>query len=292
MAHPRISRSAPLSGLNKAQMAAYNAVANQKYRTPFPYFSKVKLRAVRTGAGPFVYTVAQGTEVRAFSYGIGDSMQIAGFTAFDGVATAADTNLSKRDETISGEVVEIHGIAAQPMPAALDVKATGDPVERRILGHELLSSVCEAVSWHLSLNGGQNSFKLGVLPMIPGAGGISGAADAPITEQQVQGGGNTKPFATNGNPLRSNYFSLPEQLTWNRSGDRDSQLNIIGRVERNIILNSGGNPDAPLDDVAASNSIAGDDANAIAVVVYPEVLCIEILFHLKASVLGKRSRAQ
>ncbi|OGS00194.1 MAG: hypothetical protein A2V88_08270 [Elusimicrobia bacterium RBG_16_66_12] len=272
--------------LTAGQQQAANAIENQVYVTPFPYYSKVKFRAVRAGApgGPYNWNIAAGVQPRAFSYGIGGSMLSAGFTPFDGLATIADTNITDPATTISGEVIHIQGIAIQPLAAALDVETLAALPIVRPIDNQLLAAISEAVSVELVLNGGANRFKLGIPPMVPGAGGLSGGAQAVSGRPALAGGVIGEPYPTNGWAVRNNFFRMPEGLTWNRQGMQDSQLEFALTVQRPIQIFSGGSPEVNLGAVVAGAGVQAYD--------YPTTLVAEFMVHLAAVVSGPRSRVQ
>jgi hypothetical protein len=273
-------------GLTPIQQAQVSTFENQEYITPYPYYSKVKLRATRTGGagGPYTWLIAAGTIARAFSYGIGEAMTPAGFLAADGNATIADTNLTRRATTTSAEVVQIRGIAIQPLPAALDADGLSAAAPTvRPLDQQFLAALGESVSVELALNGDQNRFKLGLLSMIPGAGGLDGGAPAMSGRPALAGGVQSELYPKNGWAVRNNFFRLPEGLTWNKQGEADSQLELIFTVQRAVQIFSGGSPETPLGAVVAGAGVQAYD--------YPTNLVAEFLVHLASATTSPRSRA-
>jgi hypothetical protein len=278
MLNPTVAEQKFLA-LSPSQRAALQAIVNQKRVTSYPYFSKVRFHADQSGAGPFTYVIAQGTEVRAFSYAFDTGNAVtAGFPAAM-VATQAETNLTQAGETISGENVQIKGIACQLVHGLID-----DDVDNQLFtDSRLVAQLNECVSAELSLNGGQNAFQLGILPMIPGAGGMIGAGIDTLGQQPIDGGRPIFHFAQNGWPVASNAAWLPEGLVWRASGRQDGLLNIRLTVRREITLFSGGLIDITVDDEAAAAGIRG--------YTYPAEVGAEYMFFLKGVVIGPRTRS-
>lgn len=214
--------------------ASASMVPNQPggFMTSFPYHSTVLFRsqAVLVGGVP-TYPFPLGVERKAFGYASGQEWTTAGAdTAIDGRATDAETNLTKPNETISGESLEISGIAVQVLPAVTD--GTRFPSPRA------LAMIATNVALELSVNGGSNSYKLGTVGMIPGAGGLLGSG-----EDLLNIGPQSFNFFQNGWQVRSNFYRLPEGLIWRPSGEADSQLQVIFRTTRAFQLYYGGDFD-------------------------------------------------
>lgn len=274
--------------LTPKEVAQLKAIRGMRRRTSFPYYSKVKFSAERIAAQTgYVWALPKGEEVRAFSYGRGKGMESAGFLQSDGVATFADTNLTVGNQTTSGQNVLIHGIACQVLDAGLHKRTDDQSPIVRMIDKRFLAAIAEAVSWTFSLNGDENQFRLGTLPMIPGAGGLSGGAED-ITGRNVQAGQKSLPFAQNGWPTRGNYFQMPEGFIWKKQSSVDSQLNIRGMVERPIILQSGGSPENATDDTPYDNDPAAV-ATAEGLYNYPETLVCELMFFLIGEVVALRT---
>lgn len=227
----------PFIPRNQLPAAARRQMEAQAYEIPFPYFSTVKLVA-RTNAAGNAYELARGTVVTAFSYGRGQSKDPAGFTAEDGVATEADTNLTNAGQTISGEQVNIRGMACQVLPRSLDVAPAGSPpAVIAPADANFLGALCESLSVELSLNGGRETFQLGTLGMVPGAGGIYGGGQpSSVPPGLAQNQPISELFPSNGMPMANNNFRVPNGITWKNQGQRDSQLSIIFRNTRAISI--------------------------------------------------------
>jgi hypothetical protein len=226
--------------------AAAGALLGQKRVTPYNYYSTIKFFALRVGGdpGPYTYDLAAGVEARAFAYEVNQPKQAGGYTAGDGNATIADTNLTTRSQTIGGQNVLVNGIAIQPLPAGMHLN-DGDAVPHRLrlLDYTFLAALMNNVSVELSLNADENTFRMGTMGMIPGAGGLTGGAPDLVGIRGLAGDQESLPYPTNGWPVRSNAFKFAEGLTWRNQSNADSQLNIIFRNTRLIRVFSGGDVD-------------------------------------------------
>lgn len=207
---------------------AQQAIAGQKVVLPLPYWSTIRLQAVRSGAGPFTYTI-DTSDRRAFQYGVGADCSVAGFAAGT-IATGAETNLLKAGESISNADVWIYGLSVELCP-------NSEP---------LLASQVWRDSWlELSLNG-QDSVRLGTLNMFPGAGGLFGTGPSRLLQPaDNQPGGNdggigpALGFLSNGNPMAGNFYRFPQPFVWRAVGQgRDSNLAVVWKSARNIAFNS------------------------------------------------------
>lgn len=273
-------KSKPL--LTPGQEQARRALESQEYITPFPYHSTVKFYAEAVGdaGGPYTYTITGGTRARAFSYGQGQQMQSAGFVPLDGVATPAETNLQDAHKTVSGENVLIHGIALQPCASYITQGASDQDVAEYMPEFRLLAHLSRHASVGLSVNGARQFHELGVIPMLPGAGGVDGFGVDNLGVQSLDGVRKDLSLATNGWPTRSNFFRCPEGILWRASGQVDSMLNIIFEVQRDIILHSG-EPWNPAADEAAEAGVRGYD--------FPPKVGLELKVFLVCRVVSLRS---
>lgn len=189
----------------------------------YPYFSRVRFQFVNTVNSTLnTWTLAAGSEVKAFNYAQGQSLSGAGFGG-SLVATPLETNLIKQSETVAGEAVEIYGISFM-----LDSDADA----------ELTRQVFANTSVRLGLNGDQQLYQLGPLSMLPGGGGLHGvgrsdAVEHPLTDRFAMVGS-----LTNGLPGRSNFYVLPKSVLWMPPGGSDATLVITARVERAISFTS------------------------------------------------------
>lgn len=277
--------------LDPCQDQALDAFENQTRRTSYPYFSKVKFVADRTGdeGGPYLYTVPRGLELRAFSYAINDSREAAGYTQSDGVATKADTNQSDKNKTTSGQNLIVRGIALQVLPVAFHIPEGGS-IPHSVIDADwkLLAALWNTVAVEVILNGGENVFKLGIMGMIPGAGGLSGGAPSKLGGQALSQQAPDLPFATNSWPVRNNFFKLPEGLVWRNQSNADSMFNLRFTATRAISLHSGGD-----ESNAATSGLdtAVDLDNGQPGYVYPPKLAVEVMAFLIGEVVGPRTRS-
>lgn len=273
--------------------ACIDALAAQEAITPYPYYSKVRIAASRSPAAPAAgsYTVARGTKVRAFSYGIGKSMASAGWANGE-IATIADTNIANPFETNSGESVLIHGIAIQPLMACghLDAaSAVGTTPRTRLCDAHLLAALTEAMSITLAYNVGKNQYPLGTLTMIPGAGGLEGAAPATVGQVALAGEPRHVSFATNGMASRTNFWRVPEGIWWNKKGEADSDLSLDFELERAVQIFTGGDADNNEADTTASNAV-GVVATGTEGYTYPSEINVAFMVFLIGTVVGPRGR--
>jgi hypothetical protein len=184
------------------------------------YWSSVRLGWTVTGAGPYTYALAAGTEYRAFGYGIGDDLTVSsvGYPSGYGVATAAETNLLKRSSTVSGDLVEIHGMS-------IYLTADSDPY--------LALKTIENTSVVIAMNGEQQSYKLGVPGFAPGGGGLFGVGQSQILPpSQLEAFASNIGALANGMPTIDNFLPFPAPVYWKPEGSPDSSLIIKMRVER------------------------------------------------------------
>ena len=190
-------------------------VPHQQYKLWNAYYSVIRFAGtVSTNGGNTLVTWQGGTELRPFSYRIGDVLTTAGFPAAFGQATQADTNLVKASETLAGEQLDVHGISLMPSLTT----DTG--------GWAYLSDSMSAV---ISMDGDQRRYRIGRPYMIPASGGSYGFPSSVIT-----------PFAigawSNGVPDIGNFYPFPEPLLWTSSGQTDSNFNVVLRLERTVVV--------------------------------------------------------
>jgi hypothetical protein len=285
----------PQMQLDPCQSQALDAVENQVRKTSYPYYSKVKFYADQVGAqaGPFTYTIPQGHEVRAFAYAVGEDRRIAGYTQADGNATIADTNLSTKNQTIGGQNVIVSGIALQLLPSAFHL-SEGESTPHRIrkAPWELIAALWNTVSVEVLMNGGDNVYKLGILGMVPGAGGLIGGAPSVLNQQMMAGMAQDFPFAANGWPVKNCFFRLPEGLIWRNQSNADSMFNLRFLVTRAIRLFSGGDPENTIR--GGLNTPPDNDPESVATgtpgYVFPSEIAVEIMAFLVGEVVGPRTR--
>lgn len=271
--------------LDPCAAGAAEAVQNQKRLTSWPYFSTVKFQAVRSGnPGSFVYTMTTQTRgLRAFGYALGKSKEAAGYSQNDGQATPADTNIVTENQTISGQFVEIWGMALQWHTAALDATAP-NTFDYRFLDGNFASALHRIISVEVGVNGDENTYKLGTIGMVPGAGGLRGGAPLLTGLPALDGNQNTD-FAANGWETRSNFFHMPEGLLWTTSDKPDGNFNVIFRQQAPLILPAGGSPE--------NQALASDQLAIPSVSMgynYPEIITAELKCFLIGQTIGGRTR--
>lgn len=281
-------RPQALIALDPCDERTVQDLENQQRVTSWPYYSTVKFDAPTADAapGPFSYVMAKGTERRAFAYGLRETKQAAGYSVADGVATAADTNITTKNQTISGQFVEIKGIAFQWHTTAINKSA--DPaaaLEMRTLSAQFVSALMRVISCEIGLNGDENTYKLGTIGMVPGAGGLRGgaplAAGLPFLD-----GNQDQQFAANGWETRSNFFRVPEGLIWKTSDKPDGNLNVIFRTQETLTIESGGSiENRPLGTNQAAIPSVSAGYN------YPALLAAELKVFLVGQTIGGRSRS-
>jgi hypothetical protein len=190
-------------------------VPHQQYKLWNAYYSVVRFAGTVVTAAPNTTVTWQGgTELRPFSYRIGDPLTTAGYPAAFGNATQADTNLVKASETQAGEQLLVHGISLMP-------SLTTDTGAWAYLSDNM--------SVVISMDGDQRRYRLGRPYMIPASGGSYGFPSSVIT-----------PFAigswSNGVPDIANYYPFPEPMVWTSSGQTDSNFNVVLRLERTVAV--------------------------------------------------------
>lgn len=210
-------RNAPLSSIEAAQL---RALSSQQSVQPWLYHSNVKFYAEQAGDGPYTYVFTAGTTVTAFSYGVDGDKVAAGYIAADGPATYADTNLQKAFETKGAQQVRIKGLAIQPLAMCYhDGQAfKSDP--------DVLAFLSNSVAIDLGLDA-DLTFRVGTIPMVPGAGGLHGAGQSQVRPPGFEASiGPNISNQNNGWPVAGNFFAIPRELYWNPAGQQDSQLKV------------------------------------------------------------------
>lgn len=209
--------------MHPQQMAARAALASQKTVLAFPYFSTVRFNAARTGAGPYVYTIAAGTR-KCFNYKIGDQPTGAGFASTYTVGKT-ETNLLKASETRDNADVYIWGIAAE-------LCSNSDAyMAKQVWRNAYVELALSGTDQHL----------LGPLSFFPGGGGLYGMGDSTvIVPSAIDSVSRAVGHLNNGNPTAGNYYRLPQPLIWqaNGSGAKDTSLVISVTVDSAIATGS------------------------------------------------------
>jgi hypothetical protein len=246
---------------------------------PLPYWSSVRFQAVRSGAGPFLFTI-DTTQRRAFAYAQGQNMATAGFTLGQ-IATEADTNLLKANETRDNSDVWIWGLAAYVTPDS-------EPALARRIWRETAVDI--------SLNGTQ-SIPLGTLEMFPSAGGLYGQGitylkapnDITAGPTDADGGiGASMGFLNNGNPMAGNFFRLPQPFKWASVGSQgaDSSLIITNTPLRTIVESATARAAIPV--TAGVTSVGTEPFTPPAATGDPGTF-VDVRWHLICVAVAKRS---
>lgn len=263
------------------------SILTESFVTSFPYYSKVQIIAETADArpGPFTYTLARGVERRAFSYAYDSgTAEAAGFPA-GYIATKADTNLGKAQETISGETVNMIGIAIQMVEAYTPDETLGQNGRTSYLSDARFAALCsDALAVGLQLNASQQQYKFGIYPMLPGAGGLDGVGSDGLASQAIAGGRALFGNFYNGRTYMDNFFYLPEGLQWQPAGKRDSQLTVRFEFERIVTAFSGGDADN-----TAVNGVDEDPAAGVRGYLYPKFLGFSLMVHLKGNTTSLRT---
>lgn len=210
------------AAMNPTERAAFDKalLSSQKFSLWNKYYSRVRAQAsVTTGPTGYTYTFASGTELRAFGYAIGQSMDGVGFPAAT-IATPADTNLIKASETISGENVIIYGMS-------LLLDADSDAGLAQVLVPNL--------SVTISMNGDQNSYRLGNAQVVPGGGGLYGFGESRVEVPTLNSSlSNISGALANGLPHSDDFYPFPQPISWTSAGRADSTFIVKLRVEREV----------------------------------------------------------
>lgn len=200
-------------------------VPQQRFKLWNAYYSVVRFQGTAVAAGGTSTTTwTAGTELRPFSYRIGDPLTTAGFdpTFLPNAATQADTNLVKASETNAGEQLKIYGISMMP-------GTTTDP--------GAFAQLNDHMSVVISMDGDARRYRLGRPFMVPASGGLMGLATS-ISTSLFTG------VWSNGNPQIWNYYEFPDPLLWTTAGETDSNFNVVLRLERGVVLTAP-NPPGP-----------------------------------------------
>lgn len=184
--------------------------------SPYPYYSTAHIGTVRSGSGPFTYTLAANSgPARLFSYQIGQAMTTAWIG--DGTprtATERDTNLQTSNETQSGDEVEIVGIGLSLAPLS--------SLAAKLLAHVMTSAWCKII-----FDGRDAGYPLGPLTFYPGGHGLSGRALSLDMTPPLAGppAGVGIDFVANGLPMVDNIAMLQRPFKWTPE-KADSKMNI------------------------------------------------------------------
>lgn len=209
---------------------------SQKSVQPWPYYSTIRVLLTRSGASPnFLYTQTSVTTRKCFNYGIGQAMDVAGFTAGT-AATSAQTNVLNASTTRDNADVMIWGVACE-------LGETSDPI--------VAANVWNNSALFMSLSG-TDVYQVGRLAQIPGAGGLYGSASSLVATPPLDSTHDVPAgFLSNGNPMAGNFMRLPQAFWWNAQGSGKKDTSLVMSLETQPISIG------PLATVAVATGVAG-----------------------------------
>ncbi len=185
------------------------------------YYSQVRFQAIVAVSAPTTTLTFGVQEQRPFNYRIGDNLQNAGYDPTFGIATDAETNLVKANETIAGEQLSVFGISLMPSG---------------ITDIGLWKRLTSNMSVSISMDGGAQNYKLGRPDMIPSSGGTFGSGYTPTVVPPLNASLAPDSGFSNGWPTIDNYFPFPQPLIWSPSGATDSNFQIVLKLVRQQTL--------------------------------------------------------
>lgn len=192
---------------------AQEAIASQREVKAAIYYSTIRARAARTGAGPFTYTLPVQT-LKAFTFKEGDDMGQAGFAAGT-LANLSHTNLTTGgSQTNDGADVVIWGIS-------VEVAAISEP--------RLVAEFLDASYVEISTSAAGRT-RIGKLQDFPGSGGLYGGAHTKLEAGNLaETIGPVESYLSNGNPMAGNFWKLPYPIRWNAVGNKkkDTALSVL-----------------------------------------------------------------
>jgi hypothetical protein len=191
----------------------------QIYKLWSNYYSIVRFQAIVAVSAPVTTLTFQAVEQRPFNYRIGDNLSNAGFDPAFGVATDAETNLVKANETVAGEQLQVYGISLMPSS---------------ITDIGLWKKLIANMSVNVSMDGGAQNYKLGRPDMIPGSGGTFGSGYTPTVVPPLDASIAADSSFSNGWPTNDNFYPFPQPLIWSPSGSTDSNFQIVLRLVRQL----------------------------------------------------------
>ncbi len=184
--------------------------------SPYPYFSTAHVGTVRSGAGPFTYTLAANTTpLKLFGYKVGEAMTAA--WCGDGTVRTAsqrDTNIQRANETIAGDEVEILGISLSLAPLS--------SFAAKLAAHVMTTAYAQVI-----FDGKDAGYGMGPLTFFPGGLGLSGRGLSLDMTPPLAGppAGVGVDFVNNGMALAENVLMLPRPMIWTPR-DADSTMAI------------------------------------------------------------------
>lgn len=205
-------------GLPPGRAMAAEAIRAARAVLILPYFSKARLTATATGGRA---VIPAGQEARFFAYGQRQTMEAGGFPVAYGIASDADTNISKGGETNNGAELLIRAMQIGPVGGSAGVLAETD-----LTG--TAAAVLKACRGDVSVKlivgqGGDGGALIGPLVTVPAGFGLYGSEDG-------------ESVITSGEPYASNVISFGDRpIRWAPVGTGpDSNLNVRLRAERAI----------------------------------------------------------
>lgn len=240
---------------------AQAAVAGQQAIDDFKYWSTVRFAAVRTGAGPYTYTLAQ-RQRKAFSYGAGQDASSAGF-ASGYRADLQDTNINQPSQTNDNCNFTFNKINCLIR-------------QSKFVEPQLIAEIFRVCDVQLQMSG-QLIYRVGTLDKIPGGGGLYGAQPSLVTPGAVNTSqGAPISYLSNSNPQGPSAYELEgNPITWNAvgGGQKDSALTLLVTQNEEITITGS--------DRAAA---AGVEAFTAASTIY-----VDLTFYLTGEAVSNRS---
>lgn len=191
--------------------AVRDALSPMKTTQVTGYFSSVRFRFVRSGAGPtFTYTCAASQSRIAFSYATNTSdIQQAGFApGFN--SWLRWTNLSEANKTRDGETYRIKGLS-------LYRGATSDAF--------LSALVWDTAAMQMTMN--TNSVRpLGCLHFFPSTSGLSGRGFTRLQTPPLDSSFAETQLLQNSIEEDGSYFKFKDPIIWRPAGKVDSSLSV------------------------------------------------------------------
>ncbi len=239
-----------------------NALARQSIRKHKSYYSAVRFQFTPTPnqANPnqIDYRLTMNQPLRAFSYGLGDSMETAGFIKDFGQATEAETNLIAKGDT-NGATVNITGISLY----------LGETSDAR------LTQLIWANTWvDCTLNVVDRYVLIGRMGRIPAAGGLYGSGASMVQTPTASARNSMVSSLTNGMPQMNNYLRLGEKIRWNPLSREDSKFQVRFQVARPIAAQAIARPGATGIEPFDPPTKSGQEGTYVDVLVYLQ--CEEI----------------
>ena len=204
-----------LAGLPESVIAeiADEILNSQKVVRQAIYYSTVRFASVRSGAGPFTYTI-DTTDRQAFVYAQGQTMVAAGFAT--GTATFAETNLRVGGgQTNNNADCVIWNVGIEFLP-------TSEP--------RIIAELVRQVFVNMSTDGGGSRELIGKLSDFSSGGAIYGGQHTKLEAGNLtETIGPVESWLANGNPMAGNWYQLKKPKRWNSLAAKkpDSNLSVV-----------------------------------------------------------------